>query len=98
MRSGATVTGVRFPLVAYNVNLRTDDMKIGEEIARRMRFSTGGLRFVRAIALPLEERGLVQVSMNLTNYEKTPIPVVYTTIQGRPVRRRRSSSARRCGR
>lgn len=81
-KSGATVTGVRFPLVAYNVNLRTDDMKIGEEIARRMRFSTGGLRFVRAIALPLEERGLVQVSMNLTNYEKTPIPVVYTTIRG----------------
>ena len=52
-KSGATVTGVRFPLVAYNVNLRTDDMKIGEEIARRIRFSTGGLRFVRAIALPL---------------------------------------------
>lgn len=81
-KSGATVTGVRFPLVAYNVNLRTDDMKIGEEIARRMRFSTGGLRFVRAIALPLEGRNLVQVSMNLTNYEKTPIPVVYTTIKG----------------
>lgn len=81
-KSGATVTGVRFPLVAYNVNLRTNDMKVGEEIARRMRFSTGGLRFVRAIALPLEERGLVQVSMNLTNYEKTPIPVVYTMIKG----------------
>lgn len=81
-KSGATVTGVRFPLVAYNVNLRTDDMKVGEEIARRMRYSTGGLRFVRAIALPLEERGLIQVSMNLTNYEKTPIPVVYTTIKG----------------
>lgn len=81
-KSGATVTGVRFPLVAYNVNLRTNDMKVGEEIARRMRYSTGGLRFVRAIALPLEERGLVQVSMNLTNYEKTPIPVVYTTIKG----------------
>ena len=80
-KSGATVTGVRFPLVAYNVNLRTDDMAIGEEIARRMRFSTGGLRFVRAIALPLEDRKLVQVSMNLTHYEKTPIPVVYATIK-----------------
>lgn len=80
-KSGATVTGVRFPLVAYNVNLRTDDMQVGEEIARRMRFSTGGLRFVRAIALPLEDRGLVQVSMNLTNYEKTPIPVVYATVK-----------------
>ena len=81
-KSGATVTGVRFPLVAYNVNLNTSDMKVGEEIARRMRFSTGGLRFVRAIALPLEGRGLIQVSMNLTNYEKTPIPVVFSTVKG----------------
>ncbi len=81
-KSGATVTGVRFPLVAYNVNLNTSDMKIGEEIARRIRYSTGGLRFVRGIALPLEERNIVQVSMNLTNYEKTPIPVVFSTIKG----------------
>ncbi|MDR3332905.1 MAG: glutamate formimidoyltransferase [Synergistaceae bacterium] len=79
-RSGATVAGVRFPLIAYNVNLRTDDMKVGAEIAKRIRFSSGGLRFVRAIALPIEERGLVQISMNLTNYEKTPIPVVYATV------------------
>ncbi len=80
-KSGATVTGVRFPLVAYNVNLRTDDMEIGKEIARRMRHSSGGLRYVRAIALPLEEKNMVQVSMNLTNYEKTPIPVVYNMIR-----------------
>ncbi|PIE55528.1 MAG: glutamate formimidoyltransferase [Dethiosulfovibrio peptidovorans] len=79
-KSGATVTGVRFPLVAYNVNLRTDDIEIGKEIARRMRHSSGGLRYVRAIALPLEERNMVQVSMNLTNYEKTPIPVVYNMV------------------
>jgi glutamate formiminotransferase len=80
-RWGATVTGVRFPLVAYNVNLRTSDLSVAREIAKRMRFSTGGLRFVRAIGLPLEEKGMVQVSMNLTNYEKTPIPVVYDMIR-----------------
>jgi glutamate formiminotransferase len=80
-RSGATVTGVRFPLVAFNVNLRTDELEIAREIATRMRFSSGGLRFVRAIGLPLEEKRMVQVSMNLTNYEKTPIPVVYNLIK-----------------
>ena len=80
-KSGATVTGVRFPLVAFNVNLRTDDLDIGKEIAKRMRFSTGGLRFCRAIALPLDDRKMVQVSMNLTNFEKTPIPVVFDLIR-----------------
>lgn len=80
-KSGATVTGVRFPLVAYNVNLRTDDIEIAKAIAKRMRFSTGGLRYCRAIGLSLEERGMVQVSMNLTNFEKTPIPVVYDLIK-----------------
>lgn len=80
-KSGATVTGVRFPLVAYNVNLRTTDLGIAKAIANRMRFAGGGLRFVRAIGLPLEDKGMVQVSMNLTNYEKTPIPMVYFLIK-----------------
>lgn len=80
-KSGATVTGVRFPLVAYNVNLRTDDIEIAKAIAKRMRFSTGGLRYCRAIGLALEDKGMVQVSMNLTNFEKTPIPVVYDLIK-----------------
>ena len=80
-KSGATVTGVRFALVAYNVNLRTTDLEIAKEIAKRMRFSTGGLRYCRAIGLALEEKGMVQVSMNLTNYEKTPIPVVFEMIK-----------------
>lgn len=80
-KSGATVTGVRFPLVAYNVNLRTDDLEIAKAIAKRMRFSSGGLRYCRAIGLALEDKGMVQVSMNLTNFEKTPIPVVYEMIK-----------------
>ena len=80
-KSGATVTGVRFPLVAYNVNLRTDDVSIAQAIAKKVRFSSGGLRYVRAIGLPLEEKGMVQVSMNLTNYVKTPIPLVYDLVR-----------------
>jgi glutamate formiminotransferase len=80
-KSGATVTGVRFPLIAFNVNLRTTDLSVGKEIAKRMRFSSGGLRFCRAIALELAEKNMIQVSMNLTNFEKTPIPVVFDMVK-----------------
>lgn len=81
-KSGATVTGVRFPLVAFNVNLQTKDLEIGKKIVKAVRAVTGGYQYVRAIALSLEERdGIVQVSMNLTNYEKTPIHRVFETIK-----------------
>lgn len=81
-KSGATVTGVRFPLVAFNVNLQTKDLEIGKKIVKAVRAATGGYQYVRAIALNLEERdGIVQVSMNLTNYEKTPIYRVFETIK-----------------
>lgn len=80
-KSGGTVTGVRFPLVAFNVNLKTGDLSIAKKIVRAVRAATGGYQCVRAIALPLEERGIVQVSMNLTNYEKTPIHRVFETIK-----------------
>lgn len=81
-KSGATVTGVRFPLVAFNVNLQTKDLEIGKKIVKAVRAATGGYQHVRAIALTLEDRGgIVQVSMNLTNYEKTPIHRVFETIK-----------------
>lgn len=80
-KSGGTVTGVRFPLVAFNVNLKTGDLSVAKKIVRAVRAATGGYQCVRAIALPLEERGIVQVSMNLTNYEKTPIHRVFETIK-----------------
>ena len=83
-KSGATVTGVRFPLVAFNVNLQTKDLDIGKKIVKAVRAVTGGYQCVRAIALVLEDRdGIVQVSMNLTNYEKTPIHRVFETIKER---------------
>ena len=80
-RSGATVTGVRFPLIAFNVNLRTDDQTIADKIARSIRHINGGFRYVRAIGLSLEGQGMVQVSMNLIHYEKTPIPRVMEAIR-----------------
>ncbi|MCJ7625492.1 MAG: glutamate formimidoyltransferase [Anaerolineaceae bacterium] len=85
-KSGALVTGVRFPLVAFNVNLRTTDLAIADRIARAVRHINGGFRYVRAIGLALEEAGLVQVSMNLINYTKTPIPRVLETIRSEAAR------------
>ncbi len=80
-KSGATVTGVRFPLVAFNVNLKTKELDIAKKIVKAVRGATGGYQYVRAIALPLEGKDMVQVSMNLTNYTKTPIHRVFETIK-----------------
>jgi glutamate formiminotransferase len=79
--AGATVIGARMPLVAYNVNLATNDLDIAKSIAKAVRHSSGGLRFVKALGLEIKERGIVQVSMNLTNYEKTPIFRVFEMIK-----------------
>jgi glutamate formiminotransferase len=80
-KSGATVVGARFPLVAYNVNLKTKDFTIAKEIAKKVRFKDGGFPYVRAMGVDLKGKGLVQVSMNLTNYRVTNIPKVYEFIK-----------------
>ncbi len=79
--AGATVVGARMPLVAYNVNLATDNLDIAKAIAKAVRHSSGGLRFVKALGLEIKQRGIVQVSMNLTDYEKTPIFRVFEMIK-----------------
>ncbi len=71
--AGATAVGARFPLVAYNVYLHTTDLKAAQAIAKAVRFSGGGLRYVKALGFEIKERGQVQVSMNLTNFEGSPI-------------------------
>jgi len=71
--AGASVIGARMPLIAYNINLNTNRLDVAKKIASAIRMSSGGLRYVKAMGIPLEDRGIVQVSMNLTNYEKTPI-------------------------
>lgn len=80
-KSGATVTGVRFPLIAFNVNLRTEDLAAGKQIVKAVRAATGGYQNVRAIALEIPDKRQIQISMNLTQYEKTPIHRVFETIK-----------------
>lgn len=71
--AGVTAIGARMPLVAFNVNLGTDNLEIANQIARRIRHINGGYRFIKAIGIKLEDRNIAQVSMNLTNYEKTAV-------------------------
>jgi glutamate formiminotransferase len=71
--AGVTVIGARMPLIAFNVNLGTSDIQIANKIAKAVRHSTGGLRFVKAMGVVLQDRNIVQVSMNLTDYKKTPV-------------------------
>jgi glutamate formiminotransferase len=86
-KSGATVVGARFPLVAYNVNLRTEDLSVAKEIAKKVRSKDGGLPQVRAMGVALKEKGMVQVSMNLTNYRVTNIPRVFELIEGEALKK-----------
>jgi len=78
---GATVIGARPPLIAFNVNLATDRIEAARAIAAAVRHSSGGLPYVKALGLSLPHRGIVQVSMNLTNYEKTPIVRVFDAVR-----------------
>ena len=80
-KSGSMQVASRFPLVALNINLATTDLKIAETIAKSVRHINGGFRFVRAIGLSLVDQGMVQVSMNLVQYEKTPIPMVAEAVK-----------------
>jgi glutamate formiminotransferase len=79
--AGASVIGARMPLIAYNINLATDRLDVAKKIAAAVRMSSGGLRYVKAMGIPLDDRGIVQVSMNLTNYEKTPIFRVFDLVK-----------------
>lgn len=72
-RSGVTAVGARMPLIAFNVNLQTDDLDVAKSIAGAVRHAGGGLRYVKAMGLRLEDQGIVQVSMNLVDYRRTPI-------------------------
>jgi len=71
--AGATVMGARMPLVAFNVNLDTNNLEIAKAIARKVRHSGGGLRYCKAIGVDLKERGIVQISMNMTDYTRTSL-------------------------
>ena len=77
--AGATVVGARKPLIAYNIFLNTPDVAIAKKIAKAVRFSSGGLRFVKGAGFLV--RGMAQVSMNLTDFEQTPIHRVFEFVK-----------------
>ncbi len=78
--AGVSVIGARRPLIAYNINLETDDLEVAQQIAAVVRASSGGLPFVKALGIRLDDPGRVQVSMNLTNYHATPIFRLFDTV------------------
>ena len=79
--AGAMAVGARMPLVAFNVNLKSTDIKVAKDIARKIRASSGGMPKVKALGFALENRGMVQVSMNLTDYTVTSVWKVFEAIQ-----------------
>jgi len=79
--AGVVAVGAREYLIAFNVNLGTQDLNVANKIARAVRYSSGGYRFVKAMGVDLKEKGIVQVSMNMTNYKKTPLFRVFETIK-----------------
>ncbi|NLI77743.1 MAG: glutamate formimidoyltransferase [Candidatus Riflebacteria bacterium] len=84
--AGASVVGARMPLVAFNVNLGTPDIKIADTIARNVRGIGGGLQFVKAMGVELKERKIVQISMNMVNYKKSPLFRVFEMIKSEAAR------------
>lgn len=79
--AGVTAIGARKPLLAFNVNLGTADLSVADRIAKKIRFLGGGLRYVKAMGVLLENRGITQVSMNLTDYEQSSLYQVVETIR-----------------
>ncbi|MDH3365882.1 MAG: glutamate formimidoyltransferase [Thermoplasmata archaeon] len=79
--AGAVAVGARMPLIAFNINLESKDLQAAKDIARKIRTSSGGLPHLKALGFDLKERGLVQVSMNLTDYTVTPISRVFDEVK-----------------
>ncbi len=79
--AGITAVGARMPLIAFNVNLATDDVEVAKKIAKVIRAASGGFKACKAMGFMLEDRGIAQVSMNMVNYEVTTLPTVYEQIK-----------------
>ena len=85
--AGATVVGARPFLIAFNVNLQTNDLSIARSIAREVRERDGGLPFVKALGFELRSRGVVQVSMNLIDYQHTGIAQAFAAVRAAALHR-----------
>lgn len=84
--AGASVVGARAPLIAFNINLSTADLEIAKSIAKGIRHSGGGYRHVKAMGVLLQERNLAQVSINMTDFRKTPLHRVFETVRDEAAR------------
>ena len=79
--AGTVAVGARMPLVAYNINLNTNNLDIASSIAKKIRHINGGFRFVKAMGVNLEDRGIVQVSINMTDFTRTALYRVFETVK-----------------
>ena len=79
--AGAVAIGARMPLVAFNINLATSDLRIADQIARRIRHLNGGFRYVKSMGVMLEDRNIAQVSINMTDYTRTALYRVFETVK-----------------
>lgn len=79
--AGVSAVGARMPLIAYNINLDTDNVEIAKKIAHSIRHINGGFRYCKALGLMLDERRIAQVSINLTDFTQTPIFRVFETVR-----------------
>ena len=84
--AGAIAVGARKFLIAFNINLDTPDIEIAKRVAKTVRYSSGGLPYVKAIGVHLRSRGLAQVSMNLTDFEQTPLRKVFDAVKSEAAR------------
>lgn len=84
--AGAVAVGARTALIAYNINLGTPDVEIARRIAKAIRQSSGGYRFAKAMGVMLKERNVAQVSINMTDYKKTPLFRVFETVRSEAAR------------
>ena len=80
-RAGASAVGARMPLIAFNINLHTSNLDIANQIARCIRHISGGLRYCKAMGVELKEKGMVQVSINMTDYTKTSLYRVFEMVK-----------------
>jgi glutamate formiminotransferase len=85
-RAGATVVGARQCLIAYNINLSTSDVAIAKKIANAIREAKGGFKYCRAMGIMIEERNVAQVTINMINYEGTPLHRVFETVKNEAAR------------
>ncbi len=85
-KAGVTAIGARMPLVAYNINLGTNNLDIAKKIAKAIRAKTGGFTYCKALGLEIKERDIVQVSINMIDYTKTPLFRVFDTVEREAMR------------